>query len=527
MKKTRKGFTLIELLAVIVILGIIMTLIVPQITKTIVNSRLKIVENNAHRLMNTLNLAQKEHTLNNNLETLIITYNNGNEKINVSNLKLNFTGQKPQNGKLAIDTNGDIALAFHDGKYCIEKDFESNNIIITTDTLENCNLEITIYYTDANGANSPRLLDNMIPVIWDESTNTWIEASKIDNPDQQNWFDYEKKQWANAVTKNDDGEIVTFWVWIPRYAYKIGSNFHTSIASTIEIKFLNGTTNSPKDNTKIETNGYDGSENGKNTKNHYFLHPAFKFENEDLPGFWVAKFEPSGNVSNDNNEIKILPGKNSLASQTISTFYNKTLDMKEYICNNNCDTHMMKNTEWGAVAYLAQSKYGKNGKLDQNTSLNTTGGVNYIDNVNQSTTGTIYGIYDMSGGKWERTMGVLLSNNIRVFSGYDGFDETSIASINSKYIDEYTTYEATKNQYGDAIWEISSNDNGLITWYSETVSNFPIFSEITPSPWFHRGDDKSSSNLNLYGFLRSSGNSSNNCSFRPVALYSKDKITNS
>ena len=37
----------------------------------------------------------------------------------------------------------------------------------------------------------------------------------------QNWYDYDKKQWANAKTL--DG---SYWVWIPRYAYKITSGFH-------------------------------------------------------------------------------------------------------------------------------------------------------------------------------------------------------------------------------------------------------------------------------------------------------------
>ncbi len=43
----------------------------------------------------------------------------------MDNVKLNYTGKKPQNGKIAIGISGKIFLTFHDGKYCIKKEYES------------------------------------------------------------------------------------------------------------------------------------------------------------------------------------------------------------------------------------------------------------------------------------------------------------------------------------------------------------------------------------------------------------------
>src|SRR5690606_15099075 len=88
----------------------------------------------------------------------------------------------------------------------------------------------------------------------------------------------------------------SYFVWIPRYAYKMNGKYHSNIANSFDIKFLNGLTNSTIDNTTIETVGYIADLNSepsttKNTKNNYFLHPAF--QNDNILGFWVAKFEPS------------------------------------------------------------------------------------------------------------------------------------------------------------------------------------------------------------------------------------------
>ena len=79
----------------------------------------------------------------------------------------------------------------------------------------------------------------------------------------------------------------------------------------------------------------------------------------------------------------------------------------------------MKNDEWGAVAYLSKSKYGKQneevwinnsssfitGSAGNSTNANadtgTTNDYTSTQGVKASTTGTVYGVYDMSGGAWE------------------------------------------------------------------------------------------------------------------------------
>ena len=105
------------------------------------------------------------------------------------------------------------------------------------------NIETKI--VDACGASSPELTDNLIPVMYDESTNNWVVADTTDSTSNYAWYDYCNKKWANAVllteskrnslTKNVDGSyaagetigdsysegVLAFYVWIPRYRYKV------------------------------------------------------------------------------------------------------------------------------------------------------------------------------------------------------------------------------------------------------------------------------------------------------------------
>ncbi len=360
--------------------------------------------------------------------------------------------------------------------------------------------ELEKIYTDNSGANSPELLNNMIPLYYDGSN--WIYADV-----KKEWYDYDKKEWANAVVLNSgitknvgdtitEDEITLWYVWIPRYTYTIFNGNNGSVDPLeIQIKFESGTNSSGTvkcidavsgngNSSEVCTDNTNGGIiNGTST----YTHPAFTFGDEELTGFWVGKFEVSG--STDKTTIK--PNVSSLRSQTVSSFFNSIQNMNTSYSING-DSHMIKNMEWGAVAYLSHSKYGtcSDGTcievvINSNSSYYTGGGTSnvYKTNINQSTTGNIYGIYDMSGGTFEYVIGNIVNSSGNFYSSNAGFS----SAPSSKYYDKYTySTSATthsRGKLGDATKEILKTfGNTSGGWHSD-------YAEFTNSnfSWFVRG----------------------------------------
>ena len=379
-------------------------------------------------------------------------------------------------------------------------------------------------YVDNSGANSPELLDNMIPVYYD-GTN-WIYADT-----KKEWYDYDKKEWANAVVLNSGvtknvGDIVTedeialWYVWIPRYTYTIFNGNNESVAEQeIQIKFENGISSSGTikcvdavsgSGTSSETctDTTNGSiKNGTST----YTHPAFTFGDKELTGFWVGKFEVSGSTS----QITIKPNVSSLRNINISSFFNSIQNMST-IYSLNGDSHMIKNMEWGAVAYLSHSKYGTctNGtctevSINSNNDFYTGGGISnaYKTNIVQSTTQNIYGIYDMSGAANEYVMGNMVDSNGNFYSSAAGFTKNP----DLKYYNRYT-YSTSYGQHelgklGDCTKETVKTFGAYIGgWYGDYSS----FLNATSS-WFGRGgyrDGRSGAGIFNFNFINGSGGSS-------------------
>ena len=183
---------------------------------------------------------------------------------------------------------------------------------------------------------------------------------------------------------------------------------------------------------------------------------------------------------------------------------NGTSGKTNYGFNGSYDTHMIKNTEWGAVAYLSQSKYGKYGnsnytganrEIYQNKSsqyiTGMSNGIPSSDTTNTqvsydtadtgtgaSTTGTIYGIYDMSGGSWEITMGNY--NDIISQSGF-----VTLPSL--KYYNKYNQNNVSIK--GDAI-----NADGTAGFYNDASVFFDSVAEN--QSWIVRGGKNNSENTN-------------------------------
>ena len=333
------------------------------------------------------------------------------------------------------------------------------------------------------------------------------------------YYNFQNNYDTNDTIVYDD-DIKLWYVWIPRYKYTIFNGNNESVSEQlINITFESGINrtgtvtcvNNDDGSETCTDNTYGGITNGTST----YTHPAFKFGNTELTGFWVGKFEVSGSTS----AITVKPNVTSLRSQTLSSFFTAIQNVKTTYGINNADSHMLKNMEWGAVAYLKQSKYGLGATdiaINDSSSYYTGGGTSdaYKTNVAQSTTGNIYGVYDMSGGAYEYVMGNMKNSSNAFYSSNAGFT----TAPDAKYYDSYK-YDSSSNKthargkLGDATKEtlatFGSNAGG---WYSD-YAYFPYSSDS----WFIRGGSYGNGTAaGVFYFYNVNGNSLSYYSARAV-----------
>ena len=377
-------------------------------------------------------------------------------------------------------------------------------------------------------------------IVEASSTITKVDEYKAEVISRSN---YVKAVAGTTIPMN---AINTMWVWIPRYTY---TYLNTNTPEEIKIKFEKGTNSSGTISCSDTATGIsstsetctDTTNNGLVAGTSTYTHPAFWWDKndnntresgEELTGIWVGKFE----IGTD----KIIkPNVTSWRSANVSTLHNGIYNMRS--SGNNFgfkttdETHMMKNMEWGAVAYLAHSKYGRctNGVCEEVTINNC---VSYITGIGAdtvsassssttcttdankyngekgvlaSTTGNIYGIYDMSGGVFEYMMGNMVNLSGAMQSSSSGFSTYP----NQRYYDKYSygasDTEYTRGKLGDATKEMAPTGT-TGNWYSDSA-NFS-YSSIS---WFGRGGGYfDGSDAGLFYFSRSDGNAYVNNSAR-------------
>ena len=489
-------------------------------------------------------------------------------------------------------------------------------------------LKDSVYISDGTWStsekvNTPKLVSGLIPIKFNEDGTS--DYTELTSDQYDTWYDYENQHWANAITKNSSGQVTGYWVWIPRFAYKIESGINTNTAGTIDIKFLQGTTNKDSDDNEI-SNTYPTVTSG--VMQDYVVHPSFidgsnktwQYSNgewdSEISGYWVAKF--SAGYAGGNNSVtqesagikytgaygnitnyygKIVSGTTEInypvfLGQTyaynyinIGDSYNLALNLTQSgnIYNLNSDdisSHQMKNSEWGAVAYLSHSSYGYNGgnklyinNVNLNNKVSTIYGVtgyagegtdtaanvftsspNSLGNVvsggtytsyawytengqKGSTTQNITGIYDMSGCLWERVSGYITNNSgITNRKNYG----TTFAELSENILG----YQNLSSKLATVYSFNSSNDSNTNNWavYKNLNSNDYGFGDAilevskagygsnswnkdtsgysyTNNPFFERGGnygDKSSTGI--FGFHNSTGSPYQSTTFRAVLI---------
>ena len=392
-----------------------------------------------------------------------------------------------------------------------------------------------------------------------------------------------ESMWANA--KSTDG---SYWVWIPRYAYRIiyytdankteikGYYQNSAYSNTIGYYMPDGKTASNEADIKTKFGDIDivflyGSEDykyydtetklvkslidgGEKLYSEYIVHPAFKSYasgtsvnilgkwNRDLSGIWVAKFEASREDATFTsqgtaNNVKSVPNVRAMTNIKINDAFNMALQL-----DASKDSHLMKNSEWGAVTYLAYSAYGRGGnKVRQNLSSNMITGAGTSSNgatyattseslfegrysyktsagMQASTTKNIYGVYDMVGGALEYVSAYVNNENSAVSTNGSLLQNSSTLYLSQSYNkggtdSEAGNYRANAGVYGDAIYEISLDTSNV---WKDNVMNYPN----TGEPFFARGGSYSSntSTAGIFETDKKDGAAYENVGFRIVLV---------
>ena len=463
----------------------------------------------------------------------------------------------------------------------------------------------------------------------DEKAN---EGSVVKTTDTDTtWYDYDAKKWANAQTQ--DGSMWVWIPRFAYKVNSSTKTFDiVFLEGTTDYYYENGERKEAKrkktENETIDTTtGYTVHPAFTNESSINYANGGW---DKELTGIWVSKFEAgyaSGNnsVTPTASSIKYtqasawvagaevgtdsistarnyLDGEYGVKSGSDYTFKNGTAPSIKYptfqgltysmnyinhndafnisktltesgniygLSSSSTDSHMMKNSEWGAVAYLSQSKYGLNGAniYINNVNLNNTSKSVYavtgcagatedasqvattITELNNrtasgvyvwtqksgtkaSSTGTIYGIYDMSGGTWERTAGLVNNGNENLTKYGQSLMNALNNGKSSKYVTVYphdssvdktganidtasaANWKANTKIYGDGIRETSTAGTGKTSWYTD-YSYFPAmvspFSERGGILWNDEG-------AGLFCFDRDTGGNYYNGGFRSVLV---------
>ena len=523
-------------------------------------------------------------------------------------------------------------------------------------------------YNKEKSVNAPTLLIGMTPIKFEMPTTTAMGTIVQTTADDADWYEYgtsydetnntTTKKWANAQT--EDGSM---WVWIPRFAYKItGETIDVKfLIGTTDNYYEN-------DEIKTAQRQKTADEIIDSTKE-YTVHPAFTNESsinyanggwdKELTGIWVAKF--AAGYASGNNSASVKASNENYSQSTsyvqatergaddkkdgnmdarnwLDGIYGSTTTSIKYptfqgttyamnyinhsdaykiaraltddgniygLSNNTANSHLMKNSEWGAVAYLSKSQYGQNTEdikvnnanlLSGNRKRTSTSGKSGVDSVygvtgctsnetskgsitttieaingvskntanangiyvwnqktgqNASTTGTIYGIYDISGCVWERTADFVSNGNANLLEfGKSLLDEakvtytingnTKVVTANTgtstKYVTIYpysspessTIDTASQNNfknnikiYGDAVRETTSANAGTSNsgWYTSSWNSDYSYFPALGSPFFVRGGSFwIGPSAGAFAFSRAGGDSGYSTGFRAVLV---------
>ena len=288
-------------------------------------------------------------------------------------------------------------------------------------------------YTLNNGlyVNEPDLTgynENYTRYLNVDSTGNLVIGNWINQEKSENWYNYKNSQWANIYVEKNGLE--TYYVWIPRYCFKLDQENERS-----DVKFID-----------VYNNYID--ENGQTTKweelekEGYQVPEAFEFANTQLPGYWTMKYT-AGERDSYTINVEAIASKTKIKMQTINVNTTNTVAKYTYAINGNI---VKESTTAESLEYEINTEENNVVNI---TALDENGKV--IGSMTKECKQAKVNIPDLSGFKQDTTFYVTYDSN--------GQEHSTIP----------ITETAPENwyDYGDSRWaNIVTRNNELETYYT-------------------------------------------------------------
>ena len=265
----------------------------------------------------------------------------------------------------------------------------------------------------------------------------WI----TDEADYSKWYNYKESKWANLYVESGGPEV--YYVWIPRYCFKLDQDTQRS-----DVKFIDTSNNYKDENGKV-TSWLELKEEG------YQVPEAFQFNGYRIPGYWAMKYT-AGEItvpSTLNYDMSVYKGIITLRNITLNTSITGSNPITKYtIALNGKIEQTIEDTD--ALANIGTQVIECTNMIKGDNVINITG-----LNANGEVVGSMTKVYspavvnepDLSGFNKETTF-------------YVTYDEKG---------KEHSTIPITENvpdnwyEYGESRWaNIVTRNNGLETYYT-------------------------------------------------------------
>lgn len=247
----------------------------------------------------------------------------------------------------------------------------------------------------------PILFADMIAITWENGVEKEVKDPHA-NPEK--WYDYYAGRMANAKTK--DG---SYWVWIPRFAYRI--TYYTDASQSVvkgyytDKGFVAADMETAIDESAVKTPYFKMEKefvpNYETIKTKGFrVHEAFGKAGSQRKGFWISKYMAGadGRFAPNNTILK--------TEQMYQAFFNAdrmTRDNNPYGLDYTVQhSSIPRSTEYGALYYLIGIS---NPAFSPNTTTTSD-----INNVTSATFGNETGVFDLNNGVREWTADVAVNN---------------------------------------------------------------------------------------------------------------------